>query len=1089
VGGQAQPGIYSGDLAFDFGHQGALPTQRDTFNFHLLGSVIATGSATGIVIDNDDPQGFSTSRFRLVPSDGRFYKSDYRYQVPRGWGVATYAFTGLDPNAMYRVSSHWYPWSNRSIVAPYTLNDGAGTSQTVRVNQRIAPEQHDSYFVDDQGVPWADVHTGFRPGSDGRLIVQLSGAPDGYVIADAVRVDKVVAAEIAVYEVLAAGGTRELVDGRGQVPFGFTEQGNPVAKTFQIRNVGTQPLTFDPPTLTLPDGYSLLSSSYSASAATVTLAAGQSHSFTLQLDADVDGAPEGTVSFVNSDGDESPFDFRVTGAVDVNIIDNNDAGFSHSGYQLVLHDSRFYLSDYHYEVPGGTDTATWTFTDLVPGNTYQLAATWYAWPNRATDATYIVSDSSGELGRVSVNQRLAPDGYADRDVCWEELVTVTLPTTSDGTVQVSLPGSTTGYAIADAVRIAAFHLPEILAEVDEAGSRQLLQPGYSTVDFGSALQLLTVAPKRIVLTNTGDLPLVLGNLLSTAAGDFPIVDDVPADNTYKFFNDQTQQWAASLVLHANQSDSFWVGQDTSNVSSGTLTGTVSLTTSDVDERKFEFGVSGAVVGNFRVIDNDSAGFSHGRLRLVPNDSRFYQQDYRYTLPNQTDQASWTFTNLAAGWYRVSATWFAWSNRATNLVYTASSTPVPAAADRPSGWTSSWQSWSSEPVDQRQAPSSGPGTIWEAIVRAGDTDGDSGVWVPNSGTLVVTLNTNSSTTGYAIADAVRVDFAPDLSPGGSLHAEMGRRDVGLGTGLPTRPLVWTEGLQGTSGDLTVTIGGSVRRPATTWGRPAVTGGLTTYGVSTALKAAVTQWQSTGISDAEMAQLSSVQVLAAHLPGTMLGWASATSPTIYVDFDAAGHGWKYEVQRAKGKGQSAEGSVGSLAAEAAFQYSNTPLLQHSITPILQHSITPILHYSNTPFSSGGMDLVTVVSHELGHVLGHDHGDGVMSATLGASDQLSVISDQSSVIGDQSSVISHQSSVISDQSSVIGYQTLQNTPARTPHPASRSSDSSLRIPHAELRIRDALFARLDESAAWVNDEPIDPNDSRCEVEDGLDLWGLLF
>ena len=44
------------------------------------------------------------------------------------------------------------------------------------------------------------------------------------------------------------------------------------------------------------------------------------------LDANVPGAPGGPVSFVNTDADESPFDFGVVGHVGLQIIDNDDGG-------------------------------------------------------------------------------------------------------------------------------------------------------------------------------------------------------------------------------------------------------------------------------------------------------------------------------------------------------------------------------------------------------------------------------------------------------------------------------------------------------------------------------------------------------------------------------------------------------------------------------------------------------------------------------------------------------------------------------------------------------------------------------------------
>ncbi len=94
-------------------------------------------------------------------------------------------------------------------------------------------------------------------------------------------------------------------------------------------------------------------------------------------------------------------------------------------------------------------------------------------------------------------------------------------------------------------------------------------------------------------------------------------------------------------------------------------------------------------------------------------------------------------------------------------------------------------------------------------------------------------------------------------------------------------------------------------------------------------AIAYWTSTGIESEKLSQLSDVAVTVADIPGPFLGFA--TENAIRIDSDAAGYGW---------------------------------------------------HIAGSSLS-GGIDLLTAVKHEFGHVLGFDHDDNddVMSARLSA------------------------------------------------------------------------------------------------------------
>lgn len=108
-------------------------------------------------------------------------QNDYRFHSPgTGTNTASWTFTNL-PSGAYDVYATWVAHENRPSNAPYQVFDGSTSLGTVAMNQRLAPND-----VFAGGQSWELLGT-FSAAS-GTLAVQVSDAGDGYVIADAIRV-------------------------------------------------------------------------------------------------------------------------------------------------------------------------------------------------------------------------------------------------------------------------------------------------------------------------------------------------------------------------------------------------------------------------------------------------------------------------------------------------------------------------------------------------------------------------------------------------------------------------------------------------------------------------------------------------------------------------------------------------------------------------------------------------------------------------------------------------------------------------------------------------------------------------------------
>ncbi len=666
-------GNYSGEISFNSNDEDESP-----FNF----TIDATVSDTIYLDDGDHAVTLSGSGWGDTQGVG--FDGDIHWNAA-GTGTDTAEWTvNIVPGA-YNFALTWKSGANRATNAPISIFDGATLIGSLLLNQEIDPND----FAD-AGANWENLGSFNITGNS--VIVRLTDAADEFVIADALRVERIEPAP----EIVVTQNGVDVADGAGAVSFGTVLTGSSLSKTFTVTNTGLANLELSEP-ISVPAGFSVTQSFGST-----TLAPGESTTFVITLDAAATGTFSGAVSFGNNDADEAPFDFTVSGSVsDSLIVDDGDAGFVTTGANWGITSGVGFNGDVLWNAAGtGAETAQWT-VNVAPG-TYQIAATWQPGSNRATNAPFTIFDGANAIGTAIVNQELAPGSFTADGASWESLGEFNI---TSGTITIRLTDAANEFVIADAVRIAPVApAPEI--QISSGGTE--LIDAISVIDFGTALAGTPIA-RTFTVTNVGTDTLTLTEPITVPTG-FVVA-----------------QSFGTTTLAPGASTTFVIELEATTA--GSYVGQIAVGSNDSDESPFDIIVSGTV-GDAMIVDDGDAGFSTTGANWGTSTGVGHDGDQRWNAAgNGSETATWT-ANLAPGFYEVAITWQPGTNRATNspFVVLDGSNVVGTVL-----------------VNQESAPNdfTADGSSWKVL----------GSFEVTTGALTVRLS--DAANEYVIADAVRI----------------------------------------------------------------------------------------------------------------------------------------------------------------------------------------------------------------------------------------------------------------------------------------------------------------------------------------------
>ncbi|MCL1470075.1 Calx-beta domain-containing protein, partial [Argonema antarcticum] len=272
-------------------------------------------------------------------------------------------------------------------------------------------------------------------------------------------------------------------DNTGSVNFGTTPLGTAITKTFTIKNTGFNDLTLNSIS-PIGTGFSLASPFGST-----TIAAGNSTTFEVQLDAANAGTFNGTISFGNNDADENPFNFDISGVVqapEVSITPGtnpNEEGVTNGTLNVKL------------STPAPTGGLTINFT---PSGT----------ANNPADYSFTAGTN---VDTIAIGSIVISAG--------KDTATINVVPVDDNLID---PGETVDLTLTNGTNytVSATNNNASLTIIDNDSSIQFSQANYQVSEDGTVVGVAITLNRTGVTTGTSDIDVQLANGTATGGTDF-----------------------------------------------------------------------------------------------------------------------------------------------------------------------------------------------------------------------------------------------------------------------------------------------------------------------------------------------------------------------------------------------------------------------------------------------------------------------------------------------------------------------------------------------------------------------------------------